>query len=161
MFQDNELTFAQAMSLNGFAAATTAFTNVIDTAPLGGQNTANSNTGRDLGAGDEFWLYVLFTVAPTSGGSATIDLQLVTSAAAALTSPTVLIDITGGAVAYNNAAFGVGKTFKFALPRATYLRYLGINAIVATAALTGGVVTAFLTRYIQDSDLYAAGFTVS
>lgn len=161
MFQDNELSFATAMTLNGFAVATTPFTNVIDTAPLGGQNTPNVNTGRNIGAGDEFWLYVLFTVAPTSGGGATIDLQLVTSAAAALTSPTLLIDITGGALAYNGAGFAVGKAYKFALPRATYLRYLGINAIVATAALTGGVVTAFLTRYIQDADLYAAGFLVA
>ena len=70
--------------------ATTALTNVIDSGPLGGQNTVAPvvNQGRDFGMGYPTWLYVLFITAPTSGGSATIDLQLVSSAAATLTSPT-------------------------------------------------------------------------
>jgi hypothetical protein len=156
------------------AIATTALTNVIDSGPLGGQNTIApvANAGRDWGMGIPMWLYVLITTAPTSGGSATIDLQLVSSAAASLTTPTVMLDLTGGAVAYNAAGrFTAGTAIRVMLPRAGayvptinpngWLRYIGINVIIATAVLTGGAIVAFLTRDIQDNVLYQAGFTLS
>lgn len=171
MFVDNENQFTTGgtagQTLNGFTVATTALGNVIDSGPLGGQNTPTSNAGRDWGVGYPAWLYLLFIAAPTSGGAATIDIQLVSSAAAALTSPNVMVDLTGGAQAYNGGKFATGLAYRLAMPRAGiggttgWLRFLGINFIVATAALTGGTVNAFLSRDIQDSLLYAAGFTVS
>jgi hypothetical protein len=156
-----------------FTVATTALTNVIDSGPLGGQNTQApvANAGRDFGMGYPTWLYLLIIAAPTSGGSATIDIQLVSSAAAALSAPNVMLDLTGGAQAYNGGKFAAGTAYRYALPRfgpynattntAGWLRYIGINWIVATAALTGGTVAAFLTRDIQDNTLYQAGFTIS
>ena len=184
MFIDNENCFTTGPSslvAPGFvpsqamptAVATTALTNVIDSGPLGGQNTQAPvvNAGRDFGMGIPTWLYLLIVAAPTSGGSATIDIQLVSSAAAALTSPNVMLDLTGGAQAYNGGKFAAGTAFRFSLPRfgpyvATinpngWLRYIGINWIVGTAVLTGGTVSAFLTRDIQDNVLYQAGFTLS
>lgn len=184
MIIDNENCFttgASSLITPGFvpsqaiptAVATTALNNVIDSGPLGGQNTQAPvvNAGRDFGMGYPTWLYVLIIAAPTSGGSATIDLQLVSSAAAALTSPNVMLDITGGAQAYNGGKFAAGSAFRFALPRAGpfvttinpngWLRYIGINAIIGTAVLTGGTIAAFLARDIQDNVLYQAGFTLS
>lgn len=155
------------------AVATTALANVIDSGPLGGQNTLAPvvNQGRDFGMGIPTWLYVLILTAPTSGGSATIDLQLVSSAAATLTTPNVMLDITGGAQAYNGGKFASGTAFRFALPRSGpyvptinpsgWLRYIGINTIIGTAVLTGGTICAFLTRDIQDNVIYQAGFTLS
>lgn len=171
MFIDNENQFSTGgtagQTLNGFTVATTALGNVIDSGPLGGQNTPTSNAGRDWGVGYPAWLYLLFVAAPTSGGGATIDIQLVSSAAAALTSPNVMLDLTGGAVAFGNAKFAAGSAIRVAMPRSGiggttgWLRFVGINFIVATAALTGGTVNAFLSRDIQDNLLYAAGYTVS
>jgi hypothetical protein len=180
MFIDNENCFttgASSLITPGFvpsqafptAVATTALNNVIDTGPLGGQNTQApvANAGRDFGMGIPMWLYVLVVTAPTSGGSPTIDLQLVSSAAAALTSPNVMLDITGGAVLFSNAKFAAGSAFRVALPRAGiggtsgWLRYIGINQILTTAVLTGGTISAFLTRDIQDNLIYQAGFTLS
>lgn len=174
MFIDNENQFSTGgtagQTLNGFAVATTALGNVIDSGPLGGQNTPSSNLGRDFGMGYPTWLYLLFIagVAPTTG---TIDIQLVSSAATTLTSPNVMIDLTGGALAGTSTKFQTGNAFRVAMPRAGaynatlnpngWLRYLGINLIVATSALTGGTVNAFITRDIQDNQIYAAGFTVS
>lgn len=171
MFVDVENQFSTGgnagQTLNGFVVATTALGNVIDSGPLGGQNTPSQNAGRDWGVGYPAWLYLLFIAAPTSGGGATIDIQLVSSAAAALSAPNVMLDLTGGAVAFGNAKFAAGAAFRVAMPRAGiggttgWLRFLGLNFIVATAALTGGTVNAFLSRDIQDSLIYAAGFTVS
>lgn len=170
MFVDSENQLSTGGSagqtLNGFATATTALGNVIDSGPLGGQNTPNTNVGRDWGVGYPAWLYLLFisTVAPTTG---TIDIQLVSSAAAALTSPNVMLDLTGGAIAGTSPKFVAGAAFRVAMPRAGvggttgWLRFVGVNFIVATSALTGGTVNCFLTRDLQDNLLYAAGYTVS
>jgi hypothetical protein len=171
MFIDNENQFTtggtsgQSLS-SGFNIGTTALGNVIDSGPLGGQNTPNTNLGRDWGVGYPAWLYFLWvaTIVPTTG---TLDIQLVSSAAAALTSPNVMLDLTGGALAGTSSKFVAGFAFRFAMPRAGiggttgWLRFLGINMIVATSNLTGGTVNAFLSRDIQDNLLYAAGFTVA
>jgi hypothetical protein len=187
VFIDNENCFttgASSLITPGFvpsqaiptAIATTALNNVIDSGPLGGQNTqvpvaAVANQGRDFGMGYPTWLYFLNLTAPTSGGSATIDIQLVSSAAATLTSPNVMLDITGGAVLYSNSKFAANTAFRVPLPRAGsyqattnpngWLRYIGINVIIATAVLTGGTIVAFLTRDIQDNQVYQAGFSIS
>jgi hypothetical protein len=184
MFLDNENCFTTGPSslvTAGFvpsqlmptATGTTALTNVIDSGPLGGQNTVAPvvNQGRDFGMGYPSWLYLLIITAPTSGGSATIDYQLVSSAAANLGTPNVMLDLTGGAQAYNGGKFAAGTAYRYALPRAGsyvptinpngWLRYRGINQINATAALTAGAVCAFLTRDIQDNQIYQAGFTLS
>jgi hypothetical protein len=42
-----------------------------------------------------------------------------------------------------------------------WLRYIGVNIIIATAVLTGGTCVAFLTRDLQDNQVYQAGFTIS
>jgi hypothetical protein len=170
MFIDSENSFSTGgtagQTLNAFNIGTTALGNVIDSGPLGGQNTPNTNAGRDFGMGYPSWLYLLFIAIPVGAG-ATIDAQLVSSAAAALTSPNVMVDLTGGAIAITSPKVATGAALRVELPRAGiggttgWLRFLGVNIIIATANLTGGTVSCFLTRDIQDNLVYAAGFTVS
>ncbi len=133
--------------------------------PLGGQNTPNTNVGRDFGMGYPAWIYLLFIagVAPTTG---TVDIQLVSSASPALTSPNVMLDLTGGPIAGTSNKLANLSALRFPLPRAGvggttgWLRYLGVNFIVATSALTAGTVNCFLTRDVQDNLFYAAGYLV-
>jgi hypothetical protein len=155
------------------AIGTQALANVIDSGPLGGQNTQAiiQNTGRDFGMGYPAWLWVVFLNALTSGGAATVDLQLVSSASPLLTAPVVMLDITGGPLAFNAPALGANHAYRIALPRAGmntannptgWLRYIGLNAIVAGAALTAGTIAAFLTLTGgQDSTVYQSGFIVN
>lgn len=170
MFIDNENQLTSGGTAGqsiAFGTGTTALGNVIDSGPVGGQNTPNTNVGRDWGTGYPAWLYFLVVSGLTSGGAATVDLQLVSSAAAALTAPNIMLDLTGGAIAFNAAKLATGSAIRVAMPRAGiggttgWLRFIGLNVIVATAALTGGVVNCFLSRDIQDNLLYAAGYTVS
>lgn len=175
MFVDNENQFTTGgtagQSVAAFAAGTTALGNVIDTGPLGGQNTPNTNLGRDFGTGYPAWLYFL-VVTGIAQAANTTDIQLVTSAAAALTSPGVILDLTGGAITITGSVWATaGYAKRVAMPRQGvynastntlgYQRYLGINFILATTAFTAGVVNVFMSRDIQDNLLYAAGFTVS
>ena len=121
MFVDNENQFTTGgtagQSLSGFNVGTTAVGNVIDSGPVGGQNTPNTNAGRDWGMGYTTWLYFLFVSIPVGVG-ATVDIQLVSSAAAALTSPNVMLDLTGGALAITSSKVATGAAFRVALPRA-------------------------------------------
>lgn len=171
MFIDNENQFTTGgtagQSVAAFAAGTTALGNVIDSGPLGGQNAPNSNAGRDFGTGYPAWLYFLVTTTIAQAANTT-DIQLVSSAAAALTSPNVMLDLTGGAATVTaNPKFAAGNAIRVAMPRAGiggttgWLRFIGINFILVTTGFTAGVVNAFLSRDIQDNLLYAAGFTVS
>lgn len=171
MFVDSENQFstggAAGQSVAAFAAGTTALGNVIDSGPLGGQNTPNTNVGRDFGTGYPAWLYLLFITGLAQAANTT-DIQLVSSAAAALTSPNVMLDLTGGPVAVTgNAKLATGAAFRVAMPRAGiggttgWLRFIGINFILTTTSFTAGVVNAFLSRDIQDNLLYAAGFLVA
>src|SRR5271154_5605181 len=109
MFVDNENQFTTGgtagQSVAAFAAGTTALGNVIDSGPLGGQNTPTQNAGRDWGTGYPAWLYFLVTTTIAQAANTT-DIQLVSSAAATLTSPNVMLDLTGGAATVTgNAKF--------------------------------------------------------
>lgn len=171
MFVDNENQFTTGgtagQSVAAFTAGTTALGNVIDSGPLGGQNTPNTNAGRDFGTGYPAWLYFLIITGIAQAANTT-DIQLVSSAAPALTSPNVMLDLSGGAIAITGSKFATsGNAIKVAMPRAGiggttgWLRYIGINFILVTTNYTAGVINAFLTRDVQDSLLYAAGYTVS
>jgi hypothetical protein len=171
MFVDNENQFSTGgtagQSVAAFTAGTTPLGNVIDSGPLGGQNTPNTNVGRDFGMGYPAWLFFL-VVTGISQAANTTDIQLVSSAAAALTSPNVMLDLTGGAIAITGSKFATsGTAVRVEMPRAGtggtsgWLRFIGINFILVTTGFTTGLINAFLSRDIQDSQLYAAGYTVS
>lgn len=74
----------------------------------------------------------------TSGGAATLTLQLVTDDNLALSSPTILW--TGPVWALANTA-GIGQSIFLPMPDvANYERFLAFRAVVGTAVFTGGEV---------------------
>lgn len=87
-------------------------------------------------------LLVQVTTAVTSGGSATVQVQLVMADDAALTSNLVVLESTD-AIAV--ASLVAGYKFRFGtLPPGITKRYLGVQYIIGTATTTAGKVTAGL-----------------
>ena len=127
MILDKNLEFSDAQAET--TTATHASTNDIDLEVAGD-------------ATKELYLIVGVHTAPTSSGSATINIQLITSASANMSEPVTLWET--GAVAYNNAIFALGKSFVVRMPQGAK-RYLRVNYIIAGAALTAGKFNAFLT----------------
>lgn len=169
---DSQLAFT-GFGTSGYAP-TAAQDNIapftIDTSPLGldsksGGSSATgynsgvaTNAGRDLGVGTEFWLQVLVTVTFTSGGSATINFQLVTDSTATIT--TVNILLASGIIAL--ASLTAKSYFRAQLPASgSYKQYLGLDVLIGTTTMTAGTVEGYLLPNIQQSDLYLSGFFVS
>lgn len=149
--------------------------NSIDTAPLGlpspsggsstpGYNSGvNTNAGRDLGVGTEFWWQVLVTATVTSSSTATINFVLVTDALAALSSVAYAtgVGVLLASPAIAKANLTAGTFFRAQLPAAlTYLEFLGLDVYINTTDLTAGTFESELLPNIQQSDLYLSGFAV-
>lgn len=134
MIRDELTTFAKATALNTGDAGSYIIGNVIDTEDV-----------RDLGAGtQDLHFYAVVNTTATSGGSATLVLNLVTDDNSSLSSPTVIAS-SGTAKAVAN--LGAGKVIvDVRLPQnAAYERYLGIQQVTGTAAFTAGKIDAFLS----------------
>lgn len=172
MILDTQLAFT-GFGTSGYsptAATDNIAPNTIDTSPLGldsksggsaatGYNSgASANAGRDLGVGTEFWLQVLITVTFTSGGSATINFQLVTDSTVGISSITILL--ASGVLAL--ASLTVKSFFRAQLPASgSYKQYLGLDVLIGTTTMTAGTVEGELLPNIQQSDLYLNGFFVN
>lgn len=143
MMMDKQLLFEDALALSGLSVATTLSTNAIDlwggalaTLPQGGTVPA------DVGKGQDVEVFAAIGTATTSGGSATLQLQLITSAAANLSSATIICSTAAIAV----ATLVSGYKFRFgSIPAGIAQRYMGLNIIVGTAVFTAGTLTAGLT----------------
>lgn len=159
---------ASAYTIPTSGTGTFILPNSYDTSPLGGylteitaadtQLTGNVNTFRDLGGGEPMWLVIDFVTAVTSGGSATLDFQLITSATVALGTPTTMLDFT--ATAYTTYTKGYRLFGK--LPRSTaWLQWIGLQVVIGTAAVTAGSVVAWLGKDVDAVQLgYASGFSI-
>ena len=114
-------------------------------------------TARNIGNGRQMFLVVAVTTPVTSAGAATLQVQLVSDAQAA-----IAVDGTATVHAISPA---VGKAalvagYRFVIPVPTegdnpYERYLGVLTNVGTAALTAGAVKAFLVFDANESKAYA------
>ena len=146
MYQDYENSFTGdsaglSQDLGGASTGPTASTNWID--------IGSGNAAKNIGSGGPLQILVTVTEAFTSGGSATVAIQPALSAAAAGTSPEELGTIAGGPI--DVADLTEGKQYSFTLPAiepayvAAGMRYLGLNFVVATAALTAGMINAAIT----------------
>lgn len=157
VIMDNELTFADG-TWGPTAIATNVSTNVVDMGPLGGPvGPGTANAGRNLGVGEEMWFEILCQQTATSGGAATVDFRLRTDSAANMTTSPVDL-VSTGALGF---ATLVNKTYpmRLMLPwNATYKRYLGVVAVIATAVLTAGLFSARILKNPQMTQNYAAGF---
>lgn len=128
-------------------------------------NTIDMSVARNIGAGND--MYAVFTVdeAATAAGAATVNLQVITSPNADLSSPNVLVETgplakTEFTLARRPIALCLPSSILLALSKGE--RYLGVQYTVATGPLTAGKFSCALT----DSDVntgqnYASGFTVA
>lgn len=142
---------------NSQAVTTTAIsTNVLDTNPSG-----SANAIKDLGQGDGLQGVALTVNVPVAfTGGTSIQINLESSAAAGLTSPTVhwaspvipLASLTQGAV-----------LARVPLPMGDYLRYVGVRYTVV-GTMTAGAVDAQLSKSAGEIGTprpYASGFSVA
>lgn len=132
MIIDKDLEFSDAQAET--TVTTHASTNDIDLAVAGN-------------AAKELYLLVGIHTAPTSSGSATINIQLITSASANMAGAVTLWET--GAVAYDNAIFALGKQFIVRIPQGA-LRYLRVNYVIGGAALTAGKFNAVLVESVDN-----------
>jgi hypothetical protein len=154
MILDERLEFADATALNTGAAGTYLVGDVIDTYPLGTIGVSPLNSDLSGGA-DSLWLVVGVDTAATSGGSATLQIQLASDAQAAIAtdgSATVHFASAVIPVASLVAGFYVARVM---LPIGTYERYIGILQVTGTAAFTAGKINAFLTNDVAAWKPYA------
>ena len=134
MILDSRLEFADAADISQ-SAGTYLSTNVVDT-----------SVARDMGNGQPLYLVIQIDAAVTSGGSATVQFRLRSDDAAAIHATTSTGHYDSGAIAI--ASLVAGYTLVIPLPpegSVAYERYLGIQAIIATATTTAGTYSAFLT----------------
>jgi len=126
-------------------------------------NTVDLSVARDMAPGKQ--LYAVFTVdtTVTAAGAATVNFQIISSAAAALSSPTVLAqtDAIGKAeltAGRKPIVVALNPSVLAAQPNGQ--RYLGVQYTVGTGPLTAGAFTCTITDSYPADKAYASGFTV-
>lgn len=108
-------------------------------------NTLDLQSNRDAGAGEEMHLIILVKTQPTAAGAATVRFQLISSASANLSSPTVLGQTDD--IPKVNLVPGVSIIH---VPMARFTlgglgqRYIGCQYVISTGPLTAGSFDAFL-----------------
>lgn len=135
-----ELSLAQAVT------ATAVSTNVIDI-----------GSARNIGVGEDLFLYIKVDTAATAAGAATVNFQLQADDNSGMASPATILD--SGAI--GKAALTAGAVIKYKLPSGAYERYLALNYLVTTGPLTAGAFSAWVCSDVQDNNQYASGFTVN
>jgi hypothetical protein len=141
MIIDRYNMFCNSTALNTGAAGSYLLGDQIDLTQI----------GRDIGHGSEGLLYLVaqLPIAATSGGSATLQLQL-------RSDDTATINVSTGTLHASSAIYPVasltaGRVLWITpLPRDTYERFLGIVQVTGTAAFTAGAVDVFLTPNPQN-----------
>ena len=121
-------------------------------------NTVDLGTARDIGEGTP--LYMNFAVTEAFANGTSITFEVITSASANLSTPTVI----GSSTAVVTSALTLGKNVVVRLNPdigGKGQRYLGARYTVA-GTMNAGKVTADIVETIGDGQkYYASGFTVS
>lgn len=128
-------------------------------------NTIDLGQARDIGDGEDIYAVFTVDVAAAAAGAATVNFQIISSASANLSSPTVIsqtdaipkTELTAGrrpiCLCLNNSAI-------LALPIGQ--RYLGVQYTVGTGPLTAGSFSAALTNSeVSANKNYPSGFSVA
>lgn len=114
----------------------------------------------DEGMGNDIVFYVQVAAAATSGGSATVDFQLIGNPTDPTFSSGNLTLIDTGLIAV--ATLVAGYEVKIKIPRGFLIRYLKLNVQIGTAVLTAGTFNAWLTTdSLQDIRAYPAGYSLA
>ena len=156
MILDYETIFMEAQSpvdtsgSTDITTGTSISVNVLDTGPRDADNSTI-----DFAAGqDWFFFFLVTTEADSAADGASVNVRLVSSAAATLGTPTVHYQ-TGVLV---EATFAVGYTLKIR-PAAdqNWLRYVGVDFLITGENLTAFACTALLTDRVDVLRQYAIG----
>lgn len=127
-------------------------------------NTIDLGVARDLGPGDQLYVTFGVDVAATAAGAATVTFQVVTSANANLSSPTVLVQtdaIPKTDLTLGRKLFCLAITPQILLANPNGQRYLGVQYTIGTGPLTAGSFSATVTDTPPPGfEYYASGFTV-
>lgn len=154
MYQDARLLVSGSISAvdNSITGQTVTGTNTTVVAT----NVIDLSQARDIGAGDEIFARAQVTTAVSGGTS--VEVQVITSAASNMSSPTVIG--TSGAIAV--ASLVAGK--RLAIETNPSLgsngqRYLSLQYVLV-GAVAAGVWVGDFGLEVQDSKAYPSGFTV-
>jgi len=136
----------------------------VVTASAVSTNTVDLSQARDLGPGNDLYVAITVDEAATAAGAATVNFQVITSAAANLGSPTII----GQTDAIGKAELTLGrKAIVVPIPSAVLLaqpigqRYLGVQYTVGTGPLTAGKFSAAIVNTdISINKSYPSGFSV-
>lgn len=125
-----------------------------------GANTSTKSfdtKGADIGTGEDLYLTVQTDVTCTSNGASTVAFAYVESDSADLSNATTLF--TTAAIGYATLVAGY-QAVKMKIP-ANAKRYVGVIYTVATADLTAGKFSAFLSKDLQSAKtrVFPAGYT--
>lgn len=142
-----------------FSSAQAVTTSAVST------NTVDLSQARDLGPGEEMHVSISVDTTVTAAGAATVNFQLITSASANLSSPTIIAQTD----AIGKASLVAGARIDLPVPHQTTAqgtslgqRYLGVQYTVGTGPLTAGAFSA--TGVIDFADVqksYPSAFTVN
>lgn len=128
-------------------------------------NAYDLGVARDIGAGNELCFSATVDTAFLAAGAATLEIQVVCSANANLSLPTVLSST--GPIAKTELTLG-RKPIEIKVPRAVVLaqpigqRYAGLQYVVATGPMTAGNITAgvYADTFQDVSKNYPVGFSI-
>ena len=155
MITDN---FLVVSGSNTVVNGVTTITGQAITADAYSTNTIDLGTARDIGEGAD--LYMVFTVVEAFDNLTSLDLEVVISANANLSSHSVLAETN-----VLLAGLTAGKQYVVALPpqiASLGLRYLGARYDVNGSNPSQGSILAEIVHNIQDGKkYYASGFTVA
>lgn len=125
------------------AQNTLSASQTVTTSAVSG-NTIDLSQARDVGIGQDLFIVVNVEQTVTAAGAATVNFQVVTSAAAALSSPTIL----GQTDAIPKASLVAGTQIVIPVPQTlinkTGQRYFGLQYTVGTGPLTAGIFSAYV-----------------
>jgi hypothetical protein len=129
-------------------------------------NTIDLGSNRDIGAGSDLKVVFGVDVSATAAGAATVTFQIVSSANANLSTPTILAqtDAIGKAeltAGRRPITLDIANSILVAQPIGQ--RYLGVQYTVGTGPLTAGSFTANIVLGCDSADhnkYYPSGFTV-
>lgn len=128
-------------------------------------NTVDLSAVRDVGPGEPVEVDVTVDSTATAAGAATVTFQVITSAAANLSSPNVVSSTDAIPIANLTAGrkpirIRISPQVLNAIPIGQ--RYLGLQYTIATGPLTGGAFTANIVHTGQDvGKNYPSGYTVA